>query len=302
MTISATMVRDLREKTGAGIMECKAALAESSGDLEKAIEVLRKRGLKVAEKKAGRTAADGLVVVWVSPGKDVGALVEVNCETDFVARTEQFAGFTRSLVALVGADGAAADVGVLLERSLNGKRVAEVVKETIGSLGENVVVRRAARLALPAGAKGLVTSYLHAGGKIGVLVEVRCASDGVAKGEGLAQLAKDLALQVCSAEPACVTRDQVPAEVLDHERDILRAQPDLQGKPAAIQDKIIQGRLEKFYTERCLVDQVFIRDPDGKQKIRDVLKAAEKLLGEPVTVAGFARFRLGEGIEKRGAE
>jgi elongation factor Ts len=302
MTISATMVRDLREKTGAGIMECKAALAESSGDLEKAIEVLRKRGLKVAEKKAGRTAADGLVVAWVSTGKDVGALVEVNCETDFVARTEQFTGLTRSLVTLVGADSAAADVGVLLERSLNGKRVAEVVKETIGSLGENVVVRRAARLALPSGAKGLVTSYLHAGGKIGVLVEVRCASDGVAKGEGLAQLAKDLALQVCSAEPAYLTRDQVPAEILDQERDILRAQPDLQGKPPAIQDKIIQGRLEKFYTERCLVDQVFIRDPDGKQKIRDVLKAAEKRLGEPVSVASFARFRLGEGVEKRAAE
>jgi elongation factor Ts len=302
MTISATMVRDLREKTGAGIMECKAALAESSGDLEKAIEVLRKRGLKVAEKKAGRTAADGLVVAWVSTGKDVGALVEVNCETDFVARTEQFTSLTRSLVTLVGADSAAADVGVLLERSLNGKRVAEVVKETIGSLGENVVVRRAGRLALPSDAKGLVTSYLHAGGKIGVLVEVRCASDGVAKGEGLAQLAKDLALQVCSAEPAYLTRDQVPAEILDHEREILRAQPDLQGKPAAIQDKMIQGRLEKFYTERCLVDQVFIRDPDGKQKIRDVLKAAEKHLGEPVSVASFARFRLGEGIEKRAAE
>jgi elongation factor Ts len=302
MTISATMVRDLREKTGAGIMECKGALAEASGDLEKAIEILRKRGLKVAEKKAGRVATDGLVVAWISPGKDVGALVEVNCETDFVARTEQFAGLTRSLVALVGADGAAADVAVLLEGSLNGKRVAEVVKETIGSLGENVVVRRAARLALPAGAKGLVTSYLHGGGKIGVLVEVRCVSDAVAKGDGLAQVAKELALQVCSAEPAYVTRDQVPAEVLEHEREILRAQPDLQGKPPAIQDKIIQGRIEKFYTERCLVDQVFIRDPEGKQKIRDVLKAAEKSLGEPLSVAGFTRYRLGEGVEKRAAE
>jgi len=293
------MVRDLRDKTGAGIMECKAALAEAGGDLTKAIEVLRKRGLKIAEKKVGRTAADGLVVAWISPGRDAGSLVEVNCETDFVARTEQFTGLTRSLVALVGADAAASDVNVLLTRSLNGKPVAEVVKETIGSLGENIVVRRAARLALPQDAKGLVTSYLHAGGKIGVLVEVRCKSDGVAKSEGLAQLARELALQVCSTEPSYVTRNQVPAEVLENEREILRAQPDMQGKPAAIQDKIIQGRLEKFFMERCLVDQLFIRDPDGKQKIRDVLKAAEKTLGEPVTVAGFARFRLGEGIEKR---
>ncbi len=299
MTISAGMVRDLRDKTGAGIMECKAALTEASGDLTKAIEVLRKRGLKTAEKKAGRTAADGLVAVWVSPDRKTGALAEINCETDFVARTEQFAILTRSLVALVGADAAAGDVDVLLTRPLNGKPVAEVVKETIGSLGENVVVRRAARLAVPRDANGLVTSYLHGGGKIGVLVEVRCTSEGVAKSEGLAHLTKELALQVCSAEPAYVTRDQVPADVLEKEREILRAQPDVQGKPAPIQDKIIQGRLEKFFTERCLVDQFFIRDPEGKQKIRDVLKAAEKTLGEPVSVAGFARFRLGEGIEKQ---
>jgi elongation factor Ts len=262
---------------------------------------LRKRGLKTAEKKAGRTAADGLVAVWVSPDWKTGALAEINCETDFVARTEQFAILTRSLVALVGADAAAGDVHVLLTRPLNGKPVAEVVKDAIASLGENVVVRRAARLAVPRDANGLVTSYLHGGGKIGVLVEVRCTSDGVVKSEGLAQLTKELALQVCSAEPAYVTRDQVPADVLEKEREILRAQPDVQGKPAPIQDKIIQGRLEKFFTERCLVDQFFIRDPEGKQKIRDVLKAAEKTLGEPVTVAGFARFRLGEGIEKQAA-
>ena len=299
MEISAGMVRDLRDKTGAGIMECKAALAEAGGDLAKAIEVLRKRGLKTAEKKAGRTAADGLVAAWIAPGRDAGALLEVNCETDFVARTEQFTALTRSLVTLVGADAAAANLDGLLTRTMNGKPVADVVKDAIASLGENIVVRRAARLALPQDAQGLVTSYLHGGGKIGVLVEVRCKSDGVAKGEGLAQLAKDLALQVCSAEPAYVTRDQVPAAVLEKEREILRAQPDVQGKPAAIQDKIIQGRLEKFFMERCLADQLFIRDPEGKQKVRDVLKAAEKTLGEPVSVAGFARFRLGEGIEKR---
>ena len=302
MTISATMVRDLRDKTGAGIMECKAALAESGGDVERAIEVLRKRGLKVAEKKAGRAAADGLVVAWVSPGRDVGALLEVNCETDFVARTEQFVAFTKALVGRVGSDAGAAEVNVLLERSLNGKRIAEVVKETIAAVGENVVVRRAGRLAVSAGAHGLIASYLHMGGKIGVLVEMRCTSEGVARGEELARLAKEMALQVCSAEPAYVSREQVPAEALEREREILRAQPDLQGKPPAIQDKIIQGRLEKFYMERCLADQIFIRDPEGKQKVRDVLKAAQKQLGEPVSVGGFVRFRLGEGVEKKVAE
>ncbi|MFI5341478.1 MAG: translation elongation factor Ts [Candidatus Methylomirabilales bacterium] len=300
MEISAAMVRDLRDKTSAGVMECKAALADAGGDLAKAIEVLRKRGLRTAEKKAGRTAADGLVATWISPGRDAGGLLEVNCETDFVARTEQFTDLTRSLVALVGADAhVASDVSVLLTRSLNGKPVADLVKEAIGSLGENIVVRRAARLALPQDAKGLVTSYLHGGGKIGVLVEVRCRTDGIAKSDGLAQLAKELALQVCSAEPVYLTRDQVSAAVLEKEREILRAQPDVQGKPPNIQDKIIQGRLEKFFMERCLVDQLFIRDPEGKQKIRDVLKSAEKTLGEPVAVTGFARFRLGEGIEKR---
>jgi elongation factor Ts len=302
MTISATMVRDLRDKTGAGIMECKAALTESGGSVEKAIEVLRKHGLKVAEKKAGRAAADGLVWAWVSPGRDVGALLEVNCETDFVARTEQFAAFTKALVELVGSEGAAADVSILLERSLNGKRIADLVKETIAAVGENVVVRRAGRLALPAGGRGVITSYLHMGGKIGVLVEMRCVSDGVAQGDALARLAKEMALQVCSAEPAYVSREQVPAEALEHEREILRAQPDLQGKPPAIQEKIIQGRVEKFYMERCLVDQIFIRDPEGKQKVRDVLREAEKQLGEPVGVSGFVRFRLGEGVDRKVTE
>jgi elongation factor Ts len=179
--------------------------------------------------------------------------------------------------------------------------VADVVKETIGSLGENIIVRRAARLALPPGISGLVTSYIHAGGKIGVLVQVHCPSEAAVKGEVLARLAKDLALQVCSADPGYVTREQVPAEILEREKDILRAQPDLQGKPPAIQEKIIQGRLEKFFTERCLMDQVFIRDPEGKQKIRHLLKAAAEQLGQPPTVAAFARFRLGDGVEKPAA-
>jgi len=302
MTISATMVRDLRDKTGAGIMECKAALAEAAGDMEKAVDVLRKRGLKVAEKKAGRVAADGLVAAWTSSPGDVGALVEVNCETDFVARTDKFVALTQSLVALVGADAAAADVATLVARRLNGRPVAEVVKELVGSIGENIVVRRAARLALPAGAKGLVVSYLHAGGKIGVLMGIRCASEQAAKAEAVTRLAKDLALQVCSAEPAYVTRDEVPAEILEREREILRAQPDLQGKPAAIQDKIIQGRLEKFYMERCLVDQLFIRDPEGKQRVRDVVAATQKAVGDPVSIVGFARLRLGDGVERRPSE
>jgi len=228
--------------------------------------------------------------------------VEVNCETDFVARTEKFVGLAQRLVVLVAADPAAADVAALAERDLDGRRVADVVKGLIGSIGENIVVRRAARLALPAGVSGLVVHYLHAGGKIGVLLGLRCASDQGAKAEAVVKLAKDLALQVCSAEPAYVNRDDVPADVLEREREILRAQPDLQGKPANIQDKIIQGRLEKFYIERVLLDQAFIRDPEGKQKVKDVVSAAGKAMGTGVRVARFARFRLGEGVERRAAE
>jgi elongation factor Ts len=298
MSISATLVKDLREKTGAGVMECKAALAESHGDLEKAVEILRKRGLKVAEKKAGRAAADGLVASWVAPSRDAGALVEVNCETDFVARTDKFQALVQSLVGLMGSDPTTRTAEDLLARPLDGKPVAEVVKETIGSLGENIVVRRAARLAVPAGSPGLVVSYVHGAGKIGVLVEVHGAAGDGATGEGLAAVAKDIALQVCSAEPAYLSREDVPADVLEREREILRAQPDLQGKPANIQERIIQGRLEKFFTDRVLVDQIFIRDPEGKQKVKDVVAAAGKRLGAPLRVARFVRFRLGEGVEK----
>jgi elongation factor Ts len=299
MTISATLVKDLREKTGAGFMECKAALAESGGDLDKAVEILRKRGLKVAEKKAGRAAADGLVAAWVAPKRDAGALVEVNCETDFVARTDKFQALTQSLLTLLGADASIASAEDLLARRLDGRSVAEAVQETIGSLGENIVVRRAARLAIPPGMPGLVLSYVHGAGKIGVLVELQGASPDGPKGEALAGVAKDIAMQVCSAEPAYLTREEVPAEVLEQEREILRAQPDLQGKPANIQDKIIQGRLEKFYTDRVLADQIFIRDAEGKQKIKDVLAAAGKQVGAPVRVARFVRFRLGEGVQRR---
>ncbi len=301
MAITANMVKDLRDKTGAGFMECKAALTESGGALEKAIDILRKRGLKVAEKKAGRAAADGLVTVWTAPDRRVGAVVELNCETDFVARTDKFVTLTKTLVELVGANAGATDAATVLGRSVDGVTVAERIKELIGSLGENIVLRRVGRLAVPPSAKGVVVSYLHAGGKIGVLVEVRVASE-TADGQALAQVAKELALQVCSAEPVCVSREQVPAEALEREREVLRAQPDVQSKPAAIQDKIIQGRLEKFYGERCLLDQPFIRDPEGKQKVKDVLKAASQELGGPVSVAGFVRFRLGEGVEKRAAE
>jgi elongation factor Ts len=302
MAITANMVKDLRDKTGAGFMECKAALTETGGDIEKAVDALRKRGLKVAEKKAGRAAADGLVAVWNSPDRRVGAAIELNCETDFVARTDKFVALTQSVVALAGTDPAAADAAALLERTVAGVTVSERIKELIGSLGENIVLRRVARLAVPADATGIVASYLHAGGKIGVLVDVRCASDKAAGTEALARVAKEMALQVCSAEPAYVSRDQVPEDALAREREILRAQPDVQSKPAAIQERIIQGRLEKYFAERCLLDQPFIRDPEGKQKVHEVLQAAGRELGEPVSVAAFARFRLGEGVEKRAAE
>lgn len=200
MTITAEMVKDLRGRTGAGVMDCKAALAEARGDLDKAIEVLRKKGLRMAAQRAGRTAAEGLVVSYIHGDGKIGVLLELSCETDFVARTDQFR-----------------------------------------------------------------------------------------------QLAKDLTLQVCSLNPTYVRREDVPPEVLEREREILRSQPDVQGKPAAVREKIVQGRVERFYAERCLLDQPFVKDQGQGTKVGDLVKAAVGVLGENIVVRRFARFQLGEG-------
>jgi elongation factor Ts len=299
MNVTPEQVKTLRERTGAGIMECKRALEKAGGDLDHAVQTLREEGAAKADKKIGRAAGEGLVGVCVAPGGDVGALVELNCETDFVARTDRFAALAAGLAEQLCAEGTPPDLSAFLDRPAwrgpGGQTVGQLVKEAIAALGENIVLRRADRLALDTGAPGgLVAAYLHAGGKIGVLVELAAGSAAAAGRPEVAGIARDLAMQVAAMSPRWVRREEVPAEVLEGERAILRAQPDLQGKPPGVQEKMVQGRLHKFYGEACLLDQVFIKDDARKATVGDVLKATGKAVGADLSVRRFCRFKVGE--------
>jgi len=292
MQITSGMVKELREKTGAGLMDCKAALTASVGDMEAAIDHLRKKGLAAAAKKSSRIASEGVVCAHVEGNS--GALVEVNCETDFVARTDDFAGLAKEIAALVNAK-APRDVDeALLLPAGGGGHLGEKLVEAVAKIGEKVSFRRFARLEPPAGTPGVVVPYIHAGGKIGVLVAVSGADRSNA---AVAALAKDLAMQVAAANPSFVGRNDVPAAVIEREKSIYREQAKASGKPDKILDKIADGKLEKFFGDFCLVEQAFIKDPD--RKVSQLLAEAGKAAGAPIAVSAFARFQVGEGMEKR---
>ena len=276
--ITAAIVKELRERTGAGMMDCKKALVATEGDMEKAIDFLREKGLSQAAKKAGRVAAEGAVVAHVTEDGKVGAIVEVNCETDFVGQNENFQALAKSIAALI-VETNPADVETLLASELDGKAVKDVVTEAIAKIGENISVRRFVRFE---SAEGKVYSYIHAGGKIGVLVDM--------KGGDL-ELGKDIAMQVAAANPQYLDRTEVPASELEHEKDILTEQARNEGKPEKIIEKMVLGRINKYYKDVCLVDQEFIKDGD--------LTISKLLKSKNAEVARFARFKLGEGIEKK---
>ena len=276
--ITAAIVKELRERTGAGMMDCKKALVATEGDMEKAIDFLREKGLSQAAKKAGRVAAEGAVVAHVTEDGKVGAIVEVNCETDFVGQNENFQALAKSIAALI-VEINPADVETLLASELDGKAVKDVVTEAIAKIGENISVRRFVRFE---SAEGKVYSYIHAGGKIGVLVDM--------KGGDL-ELGKDIAMQVAAANPQYLDRTEVPASELEHEKDILTEQARNEGKPEKIIEKMVLGRINKYYKDVCLVDQEFIKDGD--------LTISKLLKSKNAEVARFARFQLGEGIEKK---
>ncbi|MEK6779713.1 MAG: translation elongation factor Ts [Candidatus Deferrimicrobiota bacterium] len=291
MQITSEMVRELREKTGAGMMDCKRALAESGGSMEQAIDCLRKKGLAAAAKKASRIASEGVVAAHVDFAS--GALVEVNCETDFVAKTDDFQGFVREVAALVHAK-APKDTDAALALPADGGTLADKLNERVAKIGEKISFRRFVRYAPPPGVKGVLVPYIHAGGKIGVLVELRGAGADTPE---FTALGKDLAMQVAAANPSYISRENVPADVIAREKAIYRDQALAAGKPEKILDKIAEGKLEKFYGDFCLVEQAFIKDPD--RKVRDLLKAMAAKTGTGVGVANFARFQVGEGMEKR---
>ena len=289
--VTAALVKELRDRTGAGMMDCKRALGDTGGDIETAVDWLRKKGLAAAAKKAGRVAADGLV--GVATRGAAGAVVEVNSETDFVARNELFQAFVRAVAALAVSNG---DVEALKQAPYpgTGRTVAEQLTELVGRIGENLVLRRAQRLAV---GKGFVASYVHNSlapglGKMGVLV----ALESEATGEAVETLGRQLAMHVAAANPLYLDSSAVPTAALDRERAVLREQAQGSGKTEAIVERMVEGRLRKFYEEVVLLDQVFVID--GETRVGKVVDAAAKVAGKPIRVAGFVRFALGEGVER----
>jgi elongation factor Ts len=280
MAIAAALVKELRERTGAGMMECKKALIETGGDIDAAIEAMRKSGQAKAAKKAGRTAADGVVVIAIAPDAKAGVMVEVNSETDFVAKDAGFNAFADAVTARALAGGAA-DVNALIDMPLNDGEdasIAQAREALVAKIGENIQLRRLVRFD---DAKGQLHSYRH-GVRIGVLVEL----DG-----GDAALGKDIAMHIAASNPMCVSAEQVPAETLEKEKDIFRAQALESGKPENIVEKIIGGRVRKYLEEVTLLGQAFVKDPDV---------TVEKLLEQSgAKVVRFARVEVGEGIEKK---
>ena len=279
------MVKGLRDRTGAGMMECKAALTEAKGDTEDAITILRKRGLASALKKAGRTTSEGLIGHSLSVDHSAGVLVEVNCESDFVARTDDFQQLIRDVLAEIDKAGnAATDAWLTDPDGPIRKRVAA----TIGKLGENMAVPRFIRYA----GQGYVGQYIHLGGKIGVQVEFAGVTRAISERAEFANLVKDIAMQIAALNPAYVARDAIPAAVLDKERAIYRGQMENSGKPAGVIDKIVDGKLKSFCQQIVLPDQPSIRDP--KIAVKDVLAAANTALGGHVAVTRFVRLKVGE--------
>lgn len=288
--ITAALVKELREKTGAGMMECKKALTESNGDLEGAIDYLRKKGLSVAAKKASRVASQGLVGVK-STGKK-GAIIELNSETDFVAKNDEFQKMALNMVEAALENG---DLEAVKAAQLNGKSIAENLTDLIAKIGENMSLRRTAALSVE---NGVVASYIHNVaapnlGKIGVLVALESSADPAK----LQEVAKQVAMHIAAAAPQALDIDSLDKAAVEHEKSIYSEQARQSGKPENIIEKMIEGRIRKFYEEVVLLEQAYIMDPD--KKVKDVIADASKELGAPVELKGYVRFALGEGIEKK---
>jgi len=288
--ITASLVKDLRDKTGAGMMDCKTALGETNGDMEAAIDWLRKKGISKAAKKAGRAAAEGLVGVAV--GKGAGALVEVNAETDFVARNDEFKGFVKAAAELALKEGG--DLEKLLAAKHGTSNVQQTLTELVAKIGENMSVRRTIALSVN---PGVVGAYVHNAsspelGKIGVLVALKSAGDEAK----LSALAKQIAMHIAAANPLALTPEHLSKDVVERERNVQWELAKQSGKPDAVIEKMMEGRMRKFYEETVLLSQTFVID--GETQVGKIVEKAGKDLGAPVTVEGFVRFQVGEGIEK----
>ena len=286
--ISAQLVKELREMTGAKMMDCKKALVETEGNIEKAVEFLREKGLADAAKKSGRVAAEGVVKTYISDDKKTGTVLEFNCETDFVALNEEFVAFADKLAKMV-AETSVATVEDLLNEKFDGdSTTSESLKALIAKLGENMSVRRFTKFSVE---KGIVKSYIHGGGRIGVLVEVACEKDS----EVLDEVAKEVCMQIAAANPLFLSKDDVDTESMEKEKEIYRVQALNEGKPENIVEKMVIGRIQKYFKEVCLLEQLWVKD--GDKSINKFLEEKSKEVGSPITVTRFVRYERGEGIE-----
>lgn len=296
MNITAGMVKELREMTGAGMMDCKKALAETNGDMDKAVEFLREKGLAAAEKKAGRIAAEGIVDTNVSEDGKKASIVEVNSETDFVAKNEKFKEYVAAVAAQAAKTGAKDLDEFLAEKwELDTSRtVKEELSSMIAVIGENMNIRRFEQITAE---NGFVASYIHGGGRIGILAEV----ETTAVNDNVKEAAKNVAMQIAAMNPKYISRNDVPEEYIAHEKDIIKAQikndPANEKKPENIIEKMLEGRLTKELKEICLLDQVYVKDSD--MNVAQYLESVSKAEGVPVSVKRFIRFETGEGLEKK---
>ncbi|MBK1810653.1 elongation factor Ts [Clostridium sp. YIM B02505] len=288
--ITAQAVKELRERTGAGMMDCKKALTETNGDMDKAVEVLREKGLAAAAKKAGRVAAEGIVKTYISDDKKSAGIVEVNCETDFVAANEEFVAFAGKLAEMVSTTTVATVEEFVAQKYNEEQTVQEFLTALIAKLGENMTVRRFQKFSVE---NGITQSYIHGGGRIGVIVELGCETASPV----LEEVAKELCMQVAAANPLFLDKTQVDTESLEKEKEIYRAQALNEGKPEKIVDKMVEGRIQKYYKEVCLVEQPWVKD--GDKTITKYLQEKSKEVGSPININTFVRYERGEGIDKK---
>ena len=288
-TITAQLVKELRDRTGAGMMECKNALVESDGDIEKAIDILRTRGLAAAVKKEGRETNEGVVIAEVSEDGKLAALAEVNCETDFVGTNEVFRAFAKQVVDAVAATDPA-DVEDLKQKEIDGQKIEDLLVEQIHKIGENMQISRFARFESDGSTH--MDSYIHAGGKIGVIAEFAAADAETFSTDAFKEMAHDVVMHIAATAPLEVSREDVAADVVEHELSIYKAQAAESGKPENIQEKMAEGRLEKFYKQSVLLEQEFVKDPS--QAVKDIVSAASKTAGDEISVVRFERFVLDE--------
>lgn len=291
MAFTATDVKNLREKTGCGMMDCKKALTESNGDMDKAVDILREKGLAAATKKSGRIAAEGVAFAMTNEDSTVGVVVEVNAETDFVAKNADFNNFVKTCAETIMTCAPKSLENLMACKAIGTEMtVEELVREKILTIGENIKIRRFERF------EGVVATYIHAAGRIAVMVKFN-ASPEIASTEKFKEFAKDIAMQIAAVNPGYLNKNSVPADVLEHEKKILTEQVLNEGKPANIAEKIVLGKIGKFYKENCLVDQAFVKD--GNISVDDYTKQTAKELGGAIEIVEFVRFEKGEGLEKK---